>query len=85
MKSLAEQLTCAKRELALRRNAYPKWVKAQKMRQSTCDHELECMEAIVATLDRQLTLEQVSNEMLKRATQPVPVCPPVEKLSTDLF
>jgi len=64
MKSLTDQLTAARRELGLRKNAYPRWLSegragwtADKVR-----HEIECMEAIVGTLEKCAELEQVGSE-----------------------
>ena len=51
MKTTKELIACAKRELALRRNVYPKWVASGRMKAEQCEHELECMEAIVVELE----------------------------------
>lgn len=67
MKPLSEQLTSAKRELALRRNAYPKWVANGRMSQAAADHEIECMEAVVESIQKLKWLEEVSEEMRCRA------------------
>lgn len=64
---LAVQLACARRELALRRNTYPKWVASGRMTSATAERETAAMAAIVETLDRCLLLEEVSREMLDRA------------------
>jgi hypothetical protein len=61
--SIADQLTCAKRELAMRRNAYPKWIASGRMKPATADHEIAAMEAIVATLQKLQDLEDISREM----------------------
>lgn len=52
MKSLAEQVACVKRELALRRNVYPGWVRNGKMTQAKADHEIECMADVLATVEK---------------------------------
>lgn len=44
----ADKLACAKRELAMRRHVYPRWVQVGKMTKQNADHEIACMEAIVA-------------------------------------
>ena len=62
-KTLKEQLASAKRELALRKSTYPKWVGERRMRQETCLHEIDCMSAIVATLSKMVSLEEISEEM----------------------
>jgi homoserine dehydrogenase len=46
------QLACAKRELALRVRVYPRLVANETMLQSTAQHELAAMTAIVKTLGR---------------------------------
>lgn len=43
----ADQLACAKRELAMRKNAYPRWVEQKKMSAGKAAHEIAAMEAIV--------------------------------------
>ena len=50
MKTLNEQIDCAKRELAMRKNLYPKWVESGNMAHDEATHQIECMESIVATL-----------------------------------
>lgn len=67
MKSLTDQLACARREFALRKNVYWRWV--QEGRKGwTADkarHEIECMEAIVATLEKAVEGEQFMLEFPK--------------------
>jgi hypothetical protein len=53
MKTLADQIACAKRELALRRLVYRQRVAAKRMEQDEATHEIECMESIVKTLENQ--------------------------------
>lgn len=48
--SVAQMVECAERELALRRNVYPKWVAARRMAQAKATEEIRRMEAIVAYL-----------------------------------
>lgn len=50
MITIAEQIACARRELAMRRNVYPKRVAALKMSQAKADHEIDAMTAIIETL-----------------------------------
>src|SRR5215217_4547677 len=50
MITLAEQLVEAQRELALRRQCYPGWVKRGKLDSQDAYHQLQVMEAIVRTL-----------------------------------
>lgn len=64
MKSLTEQLECARRELALRQRVYPNWVGSGKMSGDKARHETDCMAGIVATLERAVLLEEVSREMI---------------------
>lgn len=56
--TLRDQLDCARRELAMRRNVYPKWVSSGKMTPAKADHELRAMEAIAATLERVMELNE---------------------------
>ena len=57
MITLAEQIAEAQRELALRRKCYPAWVKSGRLAHEDAYHQLQCMEAIVRTLQR-LEVEQ---------------------------
>lgn len=43
----ADKLACARRELAMRKNVYPKWVGSGRMKQEAADRELKVMAAIV--------------------------------------
>lgn len=45
-------LACAKRELALRRNVYPRWVGAKRMTVFKAEEEIEAMAAIVRFLEK---------------------------------
>lgn len=66
MKTIDEQLACAKRELALRHNVYPKWIANRRMTQDKAAHEIDCMEAIVATLQYRKDLIEVGDEMKRK-------------------
>lgn len=57
--SLTDQLNCARQVLAQMRSKQSRWIAAQ--------------EAIVATLERQLMLEEVSKEITGRKTQVVEI------------
>ena len=50
--SLAEQIAEARRELAMRKKLYPQWVQSGRLDAAQAQHQLVCMEAIVATLER---------------------------------
>jgi hypothetical protein len=52
MITLEEQRKEAQREVALRKQTYPRWVKTQKMTQGQADWHLSVMEEIVRTLTR---------------------------------
>lgn len=43
----ADKLACAKRELAMRKACYPRWVEQNKMSAGQAAHQIACMEAIV--------------------------------------
>lgn len=47
---IAEQIACVARELALRRNVYPRQVEAKRLSQSKADHEIAAMQAVLETL-----------------------------------
>jgi len=63
MKSLSDQLQCARRELALRQRVYPCWVRQGRLTREKAQHETECMDAIVSMLEKARRLEEVSQEM----------------------
>lgn len=62
-KPLVELIACARRELELRKRAYPSWVRQGRMSQEKSNHEIQCMEQIVERLEMLETLRQVSEEM----------------------
>jgi hypothetical protein len=47
--TLDQQIAELKREIALRKNVYPKWVAAGKMRQAEMDHHMGAMTAALHT------------------------------------
>ena len=47
-----EKLKCVKRELAMRRNAYPKWEASNRMKIEQADHEITVMEAVVKDYEK---------------------------------
>lgn len=49
--TLPEQIACVRREIALRKSAYPKWVESRRMGQAKADREIEAMEAVLDTLE----------------------------------
>lgn len=53
-----QQLDAAKRELALRRSAYPGWIRAGKLAPQKAAHEIAAMEAICETLQRVIDLDE---------------------------
>lgn len=50
--TIKEQVTCARRELAIRTKVYPGWVKRKRMTYQEADHEIRTMEAVVSTLEQ---------------------------------
>jgi hypothetical protein len=48
--TLDEQVTCIRRELAMRRNVYPKFIANGRMTPEQADHEMQCMQAVLVTL-----------------------------------
>lgn len=70
-KSYSDQLACLARELALRRNTFKKWVLAGKMTQEKATHEIECMEAAIATVQKVKDLAEASDEMVKQSSLPL--------------
>lgn len=60
---LERQVACVRREIALRRRVYPKWVAAGRMPKAKADTEIAEMEAVLATVTKVLGLAQVSEQM----------------------
>jgi cytochrome c556 len=50
--TLDEQIQCARRELGMRERVYRRWVQMGKMTQNNADYEIECMNAILTTLQK---------------------------------
>jgi hypothetical protein len=55
----ADKLACAKRELAMRKNAYPRWVEQGKLSAGQAAHQIAAMEAIVRDYEDALVEEAV--------------------------
>jgi hypothetical protein len=55
----ADKLACAKRELAMRKQCYPRWVDNGKMSAGKAAHELAAMAAIVADLEEAMIDETI--------------------------
>lgn len=47
---IERQIACVRRELAMRKNVYPKWVAAKRMKQETADAEISALQATHDTL-----------------------------------
>jgi len=68
MMTLAEQIAEAQREVTLRRQCYPQWIKRGKLDSTTAHYQLQTLEAIVRTLQkldvaqRQLSLFTLHHE-----------------------
>ncbi len=50
---------CVNRELKLRKRVYPRWIDDGRMTQKKSDHEIRCMAAILALLQREQQKEQL--------------------------
>ncbi len=48
--TLEAQVACVRRELALRKGVYPKWVQSGRMKPEEADHQINCMQAVHDTL-----------------------------------
>jgi hypothetical protein len=51
--TLDQLIECVKRELAYRRNVYPRRIFAGRMTEQKADQQLRLMEAVLANLERQ--------------------------------
>lgn len=48
--SVADQITCVRREIAMRARVYPKWVNAGRMKADAAEREIAAMHAVLETL-----------------------------------
>ena len=48
--SLADQIRCVEREIAMRERVYPKWVAAGRMKLDQSEREIDAMKAVLATV-----------------------------------
>jgi hypothetical protein len=56
----ADKLACAKRELAMRQQLYPRWIETKKLSAGKAAHELAAMRAIIADYEAALIEEAVT-------------------------
>lgn len=71
MKTIEDQIACAKRELAIRERVYVKWVSTGKMTEAQYHHEIECMEAIASSLGKLASMTDHSQSRpLNERTEP---------------
>jgi hypothetical protein len=49
--NLEAQIQCVKREIAMRKNVYPRYVEARRMRPDAAKHEIDTMQAVLETLE----------------------------------
>lgn len=64
IQQLTDELACLERELALRRNVYPKWVATGKMTQEKADYEIAQMAGAIETVQKVKWCAEVSEEMM---------------------
>ena len=64
MKRMSELLASARRELALRRRVYPRWVESGRISPDQAAHEIQCMADICEVIELRKTLAEVSEEIL---------------------
>lgn len=50
MIDINQQIQCVRREIKMRKSAYPRWVAQGRITQTKADHELEAMQAVEKTL-----------------------------------
>lgn len=48
--TIADQIACVKREIAMRKSVYQRWIALGKMKQAQAEHEILCMQAVLETL-----------------------------------
>jgi len=50
--SIEEQIASVEREIRMREHAYPRWIEQRRLTVKTAEHEIACMRAVLATLQR---------------------------------
>jgi hypothetical protein len=60
----AAKLKCVKREIAMRRIAYPKWVAAGRMTQLQAELEIMTMEAIAKDYEADIDFESKQGKLI---------------------
>jgi hypothetical protein len=55
-----DKLKCAKRELAMRLSAYPKWIQSGRLKPETAAHEISVMRAIVEDYEKRIEWERLT-------------------------
>ncbi len=63
MKPMVELLASARRELALRRRVYPRWVESGRISEDQAAHEIQCMSDICEVLELRKVLAEVTEEL----------------------
>lgn len=59
-----EKLKVLRRELALRRSLYPRWIKDGRIDQAKADREIEVMEAIAADYEEVIRINSSQGTLL---------------------
>ena len=79
--TLDQMIACLRREIALRKNVYPKWVANGRMTQVKADEEIAAMQAVHDLVE---AAKQPTENMLMAGADKVPapvvVCDDVEKI-----
>lgn len=60
----ADKLSCAKRELSMRRRVYGRWVSQQRITQAKADYEIAVMAAIVADYEAMAEADSAKGRLL---------------------
>ena len=63
MITLADEIACIRRELAMRRRVYPNWVKTGRMKAAEADTELARMQAVLTRLETLQAFEESTREV----------------------
>jgi hypothetical protein len=65
--SLKQQIKCVEREIAMRKQVYPRWVNINKLSQQKADEELAAMEAVERSLRLVRDMVQTMDRERRRA------------------
>ena len=69
--TIEQKLKSLRREIALRKKAYPRWIGSGKMTQAVADHEIAVMESIHHDIEVAPQIEVMVDEVIKNLSNSI--------------